>query len=303
MIRKSTGVLSNDRFPIVVCALMIALALGSCSPKEVDPMLLGQTARDKQEAPFPPTEQELSVSPHLMLTLVTYKDPTVTESRLSETLAFIHHTFERNANFSAIPKKKVDELLSTEENRRFQADNVADAIQMGKMLNASFVAQAQVMITESEVVDSIDHYVAKTNLTIFTTDSGQVVFKKDVFYDSQDPEGSKGDLKRLVQQYFPLRAYILETRGDRQYGKISIGRSLGVKIGREFQVRNRQVKNEIVAGKTRRKVSFGALAIATVEVVKVMEDEAWVFIAEEDRNKVMKGQVVFSLPEKRFGVF
>ena len=291
--------LSNHHGLIILLSILFALiTLGSCTPQYVDPLTLDITEIDKEEAPFPPTSDELSVSPYLLLSLTTFKDPTVTDSRMNTVIRFIHKSFEQHANFSAIPMKKVDELLKTEENRRFQASNVADAIQLGKSLDAAFVGQFQIMIGESKVIKSIDHYVANVNLTIFTTDSGQVVFKKDIAFDTQDPEASERDLKKLVQEYFPLRAFILETRGDRQYGKISIGRSLGVKIGREFMIRERIVKSEIVMGMSRKTVSFSPLALAIVKVINVMEDESWIFITERDRDKVMKGQVLFSQPEK-----
>jgi hypothetical protein len=264
----------------------------------VDPLTLEITRLDKEESPFPPAEDELSVSPHLLLSLVTYKDPTVTEPRLAAVMDFLHNGFERYANFSAIPMNKVAELMTSEENRRFLASNVADAIQLGNQLNASFVAQLQVMIGASKIVKNVDHYTANANMTIFTTDSGQVVFKQDLVFDTLDPEASEKELRKLVQEYFPLRAFILETRGDRQFGKISIGRSLGIKIGREFLVREREVKSEIVMGMNRKTVSFSPLALGTVKVVEVMEDESWVSIEKSDRSKIKKGMIVFSRPEK-----
>lgn len=295
---KLIHTLRKSGFVCFVCFVFASLFFVSCAPKHVDPLTLDITPLDKKEAPYPPTEEELTVSPYLLLSVISFQDATVTDERKEKAMKFVHKSFEKYANFSAIPMGKVDELLKSETNRRFQASNVADAIQMGKDLNASFVSQVQIMISESEVVNSIDQFVANINLTIFTTDSGQVVFKQDIGFDTQDPKGSELDLKKLIQQYFPLRAFIIETRGGRQYGKISIGRSLGVKAGREFLVRQRVVKSEIVMGMTRRTVSFSPLAVATVKVVQVMEDEAWVAISERDREIVMKGMVVFASPEK-----
>ncbi len=68
--------------------------------------------------------------------------------------------------------------------------------------------------------------------------------------------------------------------------------------GREFMIRERIVKNEIVMGMSRKNVSFSPLALAIVKVINVMEDESWISINERDRVKVKKGQVLFSQPEK-----
>jgi hypothetical protein len=283
------------------CLFVIMLALifiTGCTPKDVDPLTLPVMEKDLETAPFPPETEELTITPRLLLPLVVFKDQTVTDTRLNQTIGFINSTFEEYGNFSVIPQNKVKELLSSEENQRFQASNIADAIQLGSSLNASFVGQLQVMISEAQVVDNIDHFKSNVNLTIFTTDSGQVVFKKDIQYDTLDPEASKLNLKKLVQEGFPLRGFILETRGERQYAKISMGKSLGIKIGREFQVRERVVKNEVVMGLTRKTISFSNLSLATLPVIEVMEDESWLRIDAKFRDMVKKGHVVFSKPEK-----
>ncbi len=283
---------------LLLTMLALILVLGGCAPKDVNPLSLPITEKDKETALFPPESDELSVAPRILLTLVVFKEQTVTDARLSSTLGFIHSIFEENGNFSAVPQNKVRELLAREENQHFQASNIADAIQLGASLEADFVGQLQVMIGESQVVDNIDHYKANVNFTIFTADSGQVVFKKDIVYDTLDPETSKKELKKLVQENFPLRGFILETRGDRQYAKISLGRSLGIKIGREFQVRERMVKNEVVMGMTRKTISFAPLALATLPVIEAMEDASWVRVDAKFRETVKKGHVVFSRPEK-----
>ncbi|MBU2513015.1 hypothetical protein KJ966_16875 [bacterium] len=281
---------------IPVFALLL-FVFGSCSPKYVDPMTLEITDIDLEEAEYPPTQNELMIRPYVMLSLVVFKDETVTKVRLNNIQDFVHRSFRNHGNFAPIPRDEVNILLASEENKRFQPSNVADAIQLGQTLNASFVAQYRVMITESQIIKNIDHYKASINLTIITTDSGQVRFQKDLVYDSQDPEQSEQDLKKLIQQDFPLQGYILETRGGRQYAKISIGRSLGIRLDRKFQVRERIVNNEIVLGSARRTVSFSPLALATVTTVKVMEDAAWVRIEKNDQAKVKKGQMVLALPE------
>lgn len=277
--------------------VLILFFLVGCAPKYVDPATLEITPMDREEAEYPPTEEELATAPRLLLPLIVSKGDAVTDVRLKRTLDFIHTSFNRHGNFTALSQDTVEELLSSEENRKFQASNVADAIQLGKSLNAQFVSQMQIVIAESKIVDNIDHYKAIANLTIFTTSSGQVVFKQDVVFDTQEVEDSKRKLKKMVQTYFPLKGYILETRGGRQYAKISLGSSLGIEPGREFLVRDRVVKNEIVSGFARRTVSYPTLALANVSVIKVMEDESWVAIDKDDRSKIRVGHVVFSQPE------
>ena len=290
--------ISEIKSLLIPLLLLAGLLLPACVPQQVDPMSLPIMKNDLEEAENPPTAEELAVTPHLLLPFLVYKDDATTKLRLEAVMKFIQNAFRDYGNFLSVPQKKVAELLALEENKLFQSSNVADAIHLGKSLKASFVAQFQVFISESETIENIDTFKSKTNLTIFTTDSGQVVFKQDIVFDTQKIEQSEKTLRKVIQENFPLRGFILETRGGKQYAKISLGRSMGIKQGRRFQVRDRIVKKEILLGVARKTVSFAPLALATVSVVQVMEDEAWVEIDKNDRDKIKKGQVVFSLVEK-----
>ncbi len=294
--KTAASIPNLSRFTIAVflgCFLAMA-----CTVVSVDPDSLSVLAIDNEQAEFPPTPQEQVTRPNLLLSLIVSKDPTVIESRLKQILHFVHNEFEQHGNFTAIPQQQVKAFLSSEENRRFQARNVADAIQLGKSLKATFVAQMKIAVLEARLVDNVDQYKANINLTIFTTGSGQVVFEKDITFDTEYQEESSTDLKKLVQDYFKLRGFILETRGGHHVAKISLGRSLGIKLDREFEIRERTVVTEIVDGVSRQTIQIPVVALATVRVIKVMENEAWVEVDEGDRSKVKKGQMVFSLPEE-----
>ncbi|MCP4753439.1 MAG: hypothetical protein GY866_21325 [Proteobacteria bacterium] len=281
----------------ILIAVAIVFVFIGCAAKPIDPLSLPVQASDNDEVEFPPAPDELINRPNLLLSLVVFKDQTVTDQRLDQILSFLHQEFEQHGNFETIPRKQVDLLLSNEENRRFQPGNVADAIQLGISLKATFVGQLQVTVLESKLVDNVDQYKSNINTTIFTTSSGQVVFKQDIAFDSREQEESSERLKELVQTYFQLRGFILETRGGHRVARISLGRSSGIKQDREFEIRNRQVKSEMIDGMMRKIVSFSPLSLAKVKVIKVMENDSWVVVEKNDQAKIKKGQVVFSLPE------
>ena len=188
-------------------------------------------------------------------------------------------------------------LLAKEENRHFQPGNIADAIQLGASINVDFVSQMQITIIESKMVKNIDHIKANVNLTLFTTGSGQVIIKHDALYDSQNLERSDEALRQLVQTNFPIRGFILETRGGHQVAKISLGRSAGIKLGRQILIRERQVNSQIVNGVSRKTITFKAAALAKTKVIQVLENESWVAVNKGDQHKIKKGQVIFTLPK------
>ena len=282
---------------VIISIVFIAFLISGCAPKKLNPLTLPIEKADLQEAQFPPTEDELVLRPYILLPLITATGPTVTKARLDDLRHFIHSSLESHGNFSVISAQHTAALLNKEENRHFQAGNIADAIQLGTSLNANFVSQMEMTIIESKMVDSVDHFKANVNLTIFTTDSGQVVIKRDIVYDSQELEDSEAKLRQLVQTYFPIRGYILETRGGHQVAKISLGRNAGIKLGRKIQVRERSVKSEIVNGVSRRTVTFGAAALTMAEVTRVQENDSWIQINKGDQHKIRIGQVIFTVAE------
>ncbi|MBU3918169.1 hypothetical protein KKA14_21780 [bacterium] len=287
----------NRLLTILLFMVVGALFLGSCANKEINPLSLKILETDKQEATFPPSQEELAIEPRLLLSLILYKDNTVTDDRLNQILSFVHQEFEKHGNFTTIPRNQIEALLANEENRRFQLSNVADAIQLGKSMDAAFVAQLQITIPESKIKEGVDTFKANINLTMFRTDSSQVILRKDIQFNTEKYKESSQILKKAVQENFSLRGYILETRGGQQVAKISLGRSMGIQLNREFQVRERIVETTLVEGATRKSVSFHPTALAVVKVIKIMENESWVEINLKDRSKIKKGQVVFSLPD------
>ena len=273
------------------------ILLSGCTQKKVDPLAFPILEADKLEAQYPPKEEELILRPNILLPLLVFKDQTVTDERLNEITHFINSTFEKYGNFSIISKNQTDTLLAKAENKHFQSSNIADAIQLGTSVNADFVSQMQATIIESKMVENVDRFKANINLTVFTTSSGQVIIQQNIHYDSQKFDRSYKKLKQLIQAYFPIRGYILETRGAHQVAKISLGRSVGIELGRKIQIRERTVKSQIINGVSRRIVSFDVNTLATTKVIKVMEDDSWVLVNKKDQSKIKKGQVIFTMAE------
>jgi len=282
---------------LIVMICCASILLSGCAQKRINPLTLPILQSDSIEARFPPSKEELILRPYILLPLITYKDQTVTESRLNDVLHFIHSSLEENGNFSVMTRDQTKHLLAKEENRHFQPGNIADAIQLGASINVDFVSQMQITIIESKMVKNIDHIKANVNLTLFTTGSGQVIIKHDALYDSQNLERSDEALRQLVQTNFPIRGFILETRGGHQVAKISLGRSAGIKLGRQILIRERQVNSQIVNGVSRKTITFKAAALAKTKVIQVLENESWVAVNKGDQHKIKKGQVIFTLPK------
>lgn len=295
--------LTRCKIAVLIIGWMIVLLISGCATKQLAPLSLPVLESDNKMAEFPPSDDELISHPNILVLLIVFKDKTVTADRLQRISNFIQAGFEKHGNFKAVSQETVDEFLARDENSRFQVSNIADAIQLGTALNATFVSQMEITILESKLIKGVDHFRANVNQTIFTTNSGQVVFRQNVSFDTNKIEESSIEQKALVQEYFPLRGFIMETRGGNQVARITLGRNSGIKLGREFLVRKREVKSQMVEGISRKTISFSTIALATVKVIKIMEDDSWVVVEKGDRQKIKIGQVVFSQKEKGSSLF
>ncbi|MGK0288714.1 MAG: hypothetical protein ACI86H_000133 [bacterium] len=276
--------------------LLSSFMLVGCRPKIV-PSQLPITVIDKQKVKFYPAKRDFIPKKHSMVLLVISKSAGVSKDRLTVIQDAIRSTFEKNAYIKIIPSKKIDLLIKSDKYKNFEKKSVSDGIQLGSDLNATLVAQQDIVILESKLQNGKDIYRAKISLTVFTTGSRQIIFKKDIFIESDDIADSKIDLKKLVQLYFPLRAFVIESRGKREIAKITIGRNLGVEVGRKFLLRTRIVKESLGTLGASKSVSYSRDIVARVEVIEVLENESWVYIAEGDRAKIKLGLAAFSMPE------
>ena len=280
--------------------LITSISLGACTQPKIDPLKLKILPQDRARAEFPPSEEELLTQPRLALPLVVYRGGDVTDSRLQRAFNFFQTAFKKHGNFTFIPLESVNLLLKKNENAHFQTTNVADAIEMAKKQNASFVVQLSVDLLGSQRIKGVDHFKIRLDTGVITTNSGQVVFKEAIFMDTRNLTKSKKKIKKQVQKNFPLKGYILETRGGHQVAKISIGRSKGLTVGRKLLIRNRTVKKVMVNGVVKRTISFDPQALANAKVIEIHEDYAWITIEKETQEQIKAGQVVFTVPEKGF---
>ena len=289
----------RQSFPFIT-VLVFSFWFVSCQ-KQVNPTQLKILGEDQKKADFSPSNTEMILKREDLVSLVVYKSKNLTLEKLNFIRSVITKEFINHGNIYFIPEKRIEEKLKTSEYRNFNPKNVADAIQLGKDFSATYVAQLEVSIIKNSKFKGVDRFVANINIAVFTTGSSQNVVKKNIEIDTAKSSSVK-EVTKLVQRYFPLKGYIIESRANHQVAKITLGKSLGIKAGRELLIRNRIVKGGIV-GKDNSKgffiktISFSE-PIASVEVIKVMENESWVFIKKEDRSKIRLGQVVFTQPVK-----
>ena len=246
---------------------------------------------------FPPTKEELIPVLEQIVILVAAKQDTVSQSRLDQILEFIRFGMNSYSNIKTIARQELDNALEEKEFQSFRPDSTADAARLGRRLHARYIGQLRLTMQEARLEKGVDRFIANANFIVFAAESGQTLFSGDIQYDSSNLRKSLQRLAEHIQIHFPIKAFILETRGDRQVAKISVGRSLGVELDRQFHVHERTVEHTMAPGSIRKRISYSQEVIALVRVIRVMENESWVSVPEKERGKIKLGQVLFSQPE------
>ena len=278
------------------CAIAFSFSLfTACSQPKVEPDLMISGPTDQLETKFPPTTEDLTYRKRHILPLVIKTGDNITDARKQEVLNFLSQSFLKIGDIYTTKKNDIESRLNQENFQGFQSANIPDALILGQELNVNFLSQ--IRITQKKQKNK-NTFKADLDLSVFSVGSGQLAFREIIPYDSKNTKKGEKALKKLIQSYFPIKGYILETRGDHQVAKISVGRSAGVLLKRTFFIHEREIKSEIVKGIVRTTNSFSNTPLASGKVIQVSENESWILIKKKDRPKVLKGQAVFAQPEK-----
>lgn len=287
------------RFKQIFIFICLWGLITSCAQTKVEPDLLLTTANDRMETQFPPSPEDLTYRKQYILPLMIEVDEQVSILQRVEIENFISDSFLKIGDIYSVDKEEVQTTLEKEKFQGFQSANIPDALLLGRDLSAGFLSQIRVRALKK---NDPKHFKGEVDLSVFSVGTGQLAFREVIPYASKSTKRAKVALKKLIQSYFPIKGFILETRGDRQVAKISVGRSTGVALDRIFLIHERSVQSEIVKGTVRKTNSFSTSPVASGRVIQVMENESWILMGKKDRLNVLKGQVVFAKPEKQ-GMF
>ena len=280
--------------------LLVTAGLVACSSPNIDPLSLPVNPPDLETSLFPPSESELVHRPRMLLTLVAAQEG-LSEAQAQETLAFLAESFGKYGDFAPIPEPKVRALLAKEDQKGFRPESIAMALNLGSQLGAEYVAQVELSLAPSKKEQA--PFKAKGKITLFHQSSGRMVFLEPLDYDSANPSESRRALKPKVQAAFPLRGFVLETRGDRKVAKVSLGASLDLKVGQKVSFRSRTVENTLQNGLNSQVITYSPQVLCQGEVILVTANHAWVLIKPKDQEKLKKGDVVFTEPENSGSLF
>ncbi len=234
-------------------ALLVFL-LG-CSGASPDPGSFPLTKRDQEVVAKAPKPEDLVFRPQsiLLLTSSLEKGQKAAWRPVAEAL------FRANTPLRPIDERVLERVAGK------APLNLLQAIQIGQKLQADYLAsfkEKKIGAKEVTLFQLIDLNQLETLLTA----------------QLGNPLPNDSTLARELRTLFPLTGFIIETRGAGRFVKISLGRSLGVVVGKRFLIE-------------------GARAIRA-PVIRVNENTAWLEVSDKDQQEIKKGLKIKSLSQR-----
>ncbi|MBF0239992.1 MAG: hypothetical protein HQM12_20005 [SAR324 cluster bacterium] len=251
---------------------------------------------DQQSAENSPTPEDLNPPKNYIAFTAVRVHSQLTRYHQALTLGFIQASIETYTTLGIVPEYQIENILSS-DTYRSQKPEIADvSVEMGAMLQAKYVALVNILPNLVELEEG--NWGTYVNLEIYQVSPKRLAFKDTFSYTMSQSKQAWLELKPKIQQAFPLRGFVLETRNHRAYAKVSLGKNNGIKKGRKLSIFKRVLEQKTLSdGSTQFNESYSSLPLAKIEIMEVEDETAWGLVPPDRQNNYVKGDAVFADPE------
>lgn len=121
-------------------------------------------------------------------------------------------------------------------------------------------------------------------------------YNKQVLNSNWIPNSEKQTkaIRQDLQTYLPHKGFILETKNERKYAKINLGKNINLKKGDIFFVFSRKiVKSTTIGIYKQTNIQYSEKPLGQIEVIHIEKDHSWSIISTTDRDTIQAGMPVF----------
>ena len=252
----------------------------SCG-KQIDPYQLKQKALDRVQHEYYPEEDEFKHIPKTIF--ISFGKGFEGRKDIGADIFFeIEEALSKYANIEVVGKYEGVQVEANEE----------ALLKVGNNLNVNYVA----IITVQNWKKNDENIEGTLNVEAYSVEIGRKIWSSQLVYMSSNFDNFREGVKNMVEFFFPLKGFLIETRNNREVGLVNLGKNLNITKGRVFLIYEREVKirgfnaNQL---SRIRQIEYSTEPIVEVEVILVEEERAWVVIPEEKRKVVLAGHSVF----------
>ena len=255
-----------------------------------------------ESIPSPPTLEELHAQKSYIAFLPVQYAPALTRYHRTLSNAFVLSVLEEYGNLEVIENsrvkgamnrtefRKLTKLIEEEQFRRFEKPLIDEAIQLGKQLGVRYIGLMRVQTSPVKV--SSNDWSTYISFRIYRVeDPVRIEMNHEFAFVFSESNSLWEELGTQVRGQFPLSGFILETRGNREYVRINLGRANRVYLNQVCKVFRRIRKTQQKDG-TRKRITTEFDLLGKLAVVNVQQDFAWGRVEPEFRGKISKGDAI-----------
>ncbi len=290
--------------------LLCSGLLASCLSTIPDIDKLQMFAEDRKQAPFPPTEDELTLEQPFVVVLPPSTQPGVTSYANDNSETFIKSMMEEAGNLQIFPEQRLQQVLDSSEYRMLDMEQEADALKLAEAVRAKYL----VMLKTAP--PSFDHdandWSAVVTMHLYQLSPTQKLAQETFPYQQSKLEDMRLDLRPKLQAALPLKAFLVETYERRKVAKLNVGVDQGAEELDRFAIFRRDKRSSPPAivdhggGKSSRVTTHSedyVKQVGTLEIFRTKQNESWALLEPVKGEEILPGDTAFKVVRYRTDYF
>ena len=285
----------------LLCAVfLLLLSASGCGKKQI--MLMNAPLDTGDKVPLPPTDEELLTSKSFVAFLPVQYAENLSRYHKALSVSFVQSVLEEYGDLKIIDDIRVRRALSRSEFsrlktnlrqsklRRFEDELVKQTVELGKWLRVRYIVLMRVQLSP-EKVDSNDWSTYIRFRIIRVEDPVKNELNHEFTFIFSESNDIWEELGSLVRGRFPLSGFIIESRANRAYVRINIGRKNRIKDEQECKI-FRRVRKKIKRSNGGTISSYEVDRKGQLQLFRVQEDFSWGKVPSKYREVVRQGDAV-----------
>jgi hypothetical protein len=279
---------------------VLLLLVSGCGAKPIS--LMNAPLDTGLEAPIKPTPEELRTSKSFVAFVPVQFSENLSRYHKALSVSFVQSVLEEHGDLKIIDDVRVERALnssqfaplrtSLEKNklRRIDDELISQTIELGKWLRVRYIVLMSVQssprkVSSTEWSTYISFKIYRVEDPVKNEMNHEFTY---VFSESSDLWEEVGG---LVRGRFPLGGFIVESRANRLYVRVNLGRRSRITEDQVCKIFRRVVKEKKGAnGKQITSIEFDR--IGQLKLFRVQEDFSWGIVPSNFRTAILNGDAV-----------
>jgi len=253
-------------------------------------------------APIPPTQEELLTSKSFVAFIPVQFSENLSRYHKSLSLSFVQSVLEEHGDLKIIDDirvqralnrsqfKKLRESLEKNKLRRIDEKLIKQTIELGKWLRVRYIVLMRVQQSPEKV--SLNDWSTYIRFSIYRVeDPVKNEMNHEFTFIFSESNDLWEELGSLVRGRFPLGGFIIESRADRAYVRVNLGRINRVSVDQECKIFRRVKKDKKLAnGQNISSIEYDI--IGKLILFRVQEDFSWARVPSNFRKSILNGDAI-----------